>query len=84
MSYSENRFPLFRDMRARRMRRSAAALRADEPDSGASIISAFTRVFSTRYARALLKWPRWPLALLASAARADEPDSGVSIRRAHS
>src|SRR5215510_5837343 len=30
----------------------------------------------TRYARALLKLPRWPLASLASAARADEPGSG--------
>ncbi len=40
------------------------AARADEPGSG--------RVPGAR----TLKWPRWPLASLASAARADEPGSG--------
>ena len=33
-------------------------------------------------ARALLEWPRWPLASLASAARADEPGSGEYPARA--
>ena len=45
----------------------AAVARADEPSSGEYHQRVYARL-PTRYARATIKWPRWPLASLASAA----------------
>ena len=56
--------------------------RADEPGLGECHQRVYARL-PTRYARALIKWPRWPLASLASAARADEPGLGECPARAH-
>src|SRR5262245_17907399 len=56
--------------------------RADEPGLGECQQRVHARL-PTRYARAHIKWPRWPLASLASAARADEPGLGECPARAH-
>src|SRR5262245_59125895 len=61
---------------------SRALARADEPGLGECQQRVHARL-PTRCARAHIKWPRWPLASLASAARADEPGLGECQQRVH-